>query len=133
MDSLIKIFVYGTLKPNYANYNLYCRGQTISEIPAYTYGSLYLLPGLGYPALSEGTGVVWGYLFFFDNANILKDLDILEDYQSDRNESENEYQRKLIEVYKQENEKTEKAWAYLMKLEKIKSYGGIPIESGNFN
>jgi gamma-glutamylcyclotransferase (GGCT)/AIG2-like uncharacterized protein YtfP len=133
MDSLIKIFVYGTLKPNYANYNLYCRGQTISEIPAYTYGTLYLLPGLGYPALSEGTGMVRGYLFFFDNVDILKDLDILEDYQSDRNESENEYQRKLIEVYKQENEKTEKAWTYLMKLEKIKSYGGIPIESGNFN
>ncbi len=74
-----------------------------------------------------------GTYFFFENADILKDLDILEDYQSDRNQRENEYQRKLIEIYKQENQNIEKAWAYLMKLEKIKSYGGIPIESGNFN
>jgi gamma-glutamylcyclotransferase (GGCT)/AIG2-like uncharacterized protein YtfP len=47
---MISVFVYGTLKPNEANYQKYCAGKVIREIKAFTWGQLFHL-SLGYPAI----------------------------------------------------------------------------------
>lgn len=47
--SLLRLFVYGSLKRGFNNHNLYCRGVRSVEV-AHTPGKLYRMP-TGYPAL----------------------------------------------------------------------------------
>ena len=118
-----QVFVYGTLKPGEYNYQKYCQGKTIAEIPAYTIGELYHLAP-GYPAITEGNRRVEGYLLSFAGDDILKSLDILEGY-SDRDASEcNDYNRQLIEVYSLSGEPLAQAWGYIMSKKNIAAFGG---------
>jgi gamma-glutamylcyclotransferase (GGCT)/AIG2-like uncharacterized protein YtfP len=48
--SLLKIFVYGTLKHGFSNHDYFCR-HAVSINPALTWGRLYDLP-YGFPALA---------------------------------------------------------------------------------
>ncbi|MEM7595915.1 MAG: gamma-glutamylcyclotransferase [Cyanobacteria bacterium P01_A01_bin.83] len=36
-SSILDVFVYGTLKPGYANHGAYCEGKITSSTPAYSY------------------------------------------------------------------------------------------------
>ena len=118
-----QVFVYGTLKPGEYNYQKYCQGKTIAEIPAYTIGELYHLAP-GYPAMTEGNRQVEGYLLSFANKDILQSLDILEGY-SERNAPElNDYNRELITVYSLSDEPLGEAWVYVMSIKNIAAFGG---------
>ena len=127
----IKVFVYGTLKPGEANYRHYCQGKIKTPISAYTFGSLYSLP-LGYPAMTKGKNRVWGFLLEFDDFEILKSLDRLEDYQEQRACDLNLYYRSLTLVYSVDNLPIALAWTYYMKLERVIQYGGTKVTSGNW-
>ncbi len=129
--SILKVFVYGTLKPGERNYQRFCLGKVQSEIPCYTKAILYNLP-LGYPAMIEGENKVQGFLLTFGNADLLNSLDRLEGYQPQRNSSLNEYYRRMVAVYNPEDEYLDEAWAYFMTLGKIKKYQGTIITSGNW-
>ena len=133
MTRLLKVFVYGTLKPNQSNYIAYCQGHVIAQQEAYTLGNLYYLQSLGYPAMTEGTGRVYGYLLYFEKWELLEQLDELEDYRPDRPEQANEYQRRLAKVYISQADQTEEAWTYFMDPDKILHYHGTLLESGYFN
>jgi gamma-glutamylcyclotransferase (GGCT)/AIG2-like uncharacterized protein YtfP len=89
---MLKVFVYGTLKPGEANYQRYCGFQVVDAKKAYTFGKLFALP-MGYPAMTLGHSLVYGYLLTFLEQKVLNNLDILEDYQPSRQMSENLYNR----------------------------------------
>ena len=125
----INVFVYGTLKPGERNYLKYCIGKTIKETKAYTWGHLYHLP-LGYPAMTEGSKKIEGYLLTFSEPNILSILDELEDYDRARSPELNEYYRQQVPVYNLADDFLEKAWIYLMNLAKIEKLQGNLLNSG---
>ena len=65
-----RVFVYGTLKPDQANFEKYCAGKVIAQQQAIAYGELFLLP-MGYPAMIVGNSPVYGYLLSFKYDSIL--------------------------------------------------------------
>ncbi|MFM7603033.1 MAG: gamma-glutamylcyclotransferase [Pseudanabaena sp.] len=127
--ALCYVFVYGTLKPNEANFETYCAGKFHSQQQAIAYGDLFALP-MGYPAMTVGNAQVHGYLLSFPDASILEALDELEDYQSDRASHENLYDRRLIEVFDLQGESLEMAWAYFMELAQVTKFAGIAQPDG---
>lgn len=133
MTHPFSVFVYGTLKPKKSNYAAYCQEKVISAVKAYTWGEIYHLKRLGYPAMTQGKNQVQGYLLSFDDLAVLYWLDRLESYQEQRSPSENEYNRYLIEVYEPLNDQyLGQAWAYFMDITLIQSYGGERLPSGEW-
>ena len=126
---MLKVFVYGTLKPGEANYQDYCQGKVIEIIKAQTKGKLFDL-SIGYPAMIEGNSIVKGFLLTFAHANHLALLDQLEDYDPQGQEYNNIYYRQEILVTKDTGESLGTAWGYFMSLQKVKQLGGLPIKSG---
>lgn len=128
-DKILKIFVYGTLKPGERNYQHYCdRAILVQE--AIAYGKLYHLP-MGYPAaIFPACYLVRGYLLTFDDLTVLQALDELEDYDPRQPISQNLYQRSQIEVYNLKFESLGKAWTYAMSQQNIDAYGGVLIGNG---
>ncbi|BAS54422.1 hypothetical protein NIES2135_03250 [Leptolyngbya boryana NIES-2135] len=128
---MIRVFVYGTLKPGESQYVL-CADRVISSQSAIAHASLYHLQ-LGYPAIVPGNGRTYGYLLTFQNAEI---LEILDDYeQHDPTEIEpfgsgNDYQRQEIEVFDLNQISLGKAWAYVMMQEQVDRLKGVLTPSG---
>ncbi|NDJ23567.1 gamma-glutamylcyclotransferase [Nostoc sp. B(2019)] len=129
LSSLVRVFVYGTLKPGEANYKRYCAGKVADAKPAMLQGKLFALP-MGYPAMTLGDSQVHGYLLSFTNPGILKQLDVLEDYQPHRQMSENLYNRQIIEAYEPKGLSLGYAWVYLMSPERVYQFGGVPQPDG---
>ncbi|MGF1591213.1 MAG: gamma-glutamylcyclotransferase [Pleurocapsa sp.] len=127
--SNVAVFVYGTLKPGEANYAAYCGTKVVSQVTAYTRGSLYALP-MGYPAMSKGESKVYGFLLTFDDSSILASLDQLEGYHEQRTPDLNEYERQLTLVYNHSDRPIGLAWAYYMTTTKIKQQRGKKVSSG---
>jgi gamma-glutamylcyclotransferase (GGCT)/AIG2-like uncharacterized protein YtfP len=127
-SSIVRVFVYGTLKPGESNYQTYCQGKTITEIQAYTKGQLYHLP-LGYPAITVGINKVKGYLLSFSSNNILISLDCLENYQENRASKYNDYYRQKVFVYSFSDRYLGTAWCYLMTQKKVAEFQGQPLNS----
>lgn len=128
----IKVFVYGTLKPGEANYQHYCESKVKTQTPAYTLGNLYALP-FGYPAMTVGKNQVRGVLLEFSDSNVLSSLDRLEDYQEQRASNLNEYYRSLTSVYGLDDRPITQAWAYYMKSDRVRQYGGTEVVSGDWS
>lgn len=115
---MVKVFVYGTLKPGEANYQRYCAIQVVDAKKAYAFGQLFALP-MGYPAMTLGDSLVYGYLLAFVDAKVLNNLDILEDYQPSRQRTENLYNRQEVEIYDLQGRSLGIAWVYLMTPQQI--------------
>ncbi|WP_009634195.1 gamma-glutamylcyclotransferase family protein [Synechocystis sp. PCC 7509] len=127
---MLKVFVYGTLKPGERNYHLFGAAKVIEVQQAIAYGKLYNLP-MGYPAaIFPESYLVRGYLLTFLQRAFLQALDELEDYDPSQPTSQNLYQRHQIEVYKYNKESLGKAWTYSMNQQQINGYGGIFISDG---
>ncbi|MBV6625513.1 MAG: gamma-glutamylcyclotransferase [Rivularia sp. (in: Bacteria)] len=125
----LRVFVYGTLKPGEANYELYCSHKVVDAQKAWVRGELYALPQ-GYPAMTQGDNVVHGYLLSFANPEILSSLDELEDYSPQRLHSENLYNRIQVEIFDLENNSLGEAWVYLMDFAKVRQLKGTPQTNG---
>ncbi len=127
---MLKVFVYGTLKPGESNYQQYCSDRVSSVVPAWVTGKLFALP-LGYPALlwDETGKSVQGYLLTFPTLEILQELDQLEEYQEQRPPKENAYQRRTIEVFTNSTS-LGMAWIYVMELGLIHQLGGVFLPEG---
>lgn len=138
MSELLKVFVYGTLKPSEANYDRYCKPWVIEAKAAIAYGRLYDLP-IGYPALTGGNFPVFGFLLYFDSPEILIKLDELEDYQPDRPIEANEYFRTKTDVFASgidaeftDPPRLEQAWVYQMRPALIDQLGGVWLPEGEW-
>jgi gamma-glutamylcyclotransferase (GGCT)/AIG2-like uncharacterized protein YtfP len=128
---MLRVFVYGTLKPGQSNHSAYCGDRTTTIQPAKVRGQLFDLL-MGYPGMVAGKGWVKGYLLSFTDEAVLADLDRLEDYQRDRPSQDNEYQREWVEVFDEDERSQGFAWAYFMSVENVKRYGGTWITDGEW-
>jgi gamma-glutamylcyclotransferase (GGCT)/AIG2-like uncharacterized protein YtfP len=126
---MLKVFVYGTLKPGECNYQRLCAGKVVEEERAIAYGTLFCLP-VGYPAMTSGNTPIQGYLLTFADPDILSALDRLEGYHPHRPMEHNEYNRQLIETFNLSKQILGTAWAYFMSPERVRSYGGILLPAG---
>lgn len=126
LDSILPVFVYGSLKAGEFNYKRYLEGKVLDSTPkrARIKASLYDMPYKGYPALlveNFSTAWVYGEIFeLLDFELTLSNLDALEGYVG-VDHPDNEYERSVvtIEVW-QEHTKTfvaQKAFVYLYRIE----------------
>lgn len=128
--NLLKVFVYGTLKPGERNYQYYCADKVVEIQEAIAYGKLFALL-LGYPAaIFPENYLVRGYVLSFFDFTVLAALDELEDYHPNRASSQNDYQRHQVEVYNSNLDPLGKAWNYSMSQQKIAAYGGVFLKNG---
>jgi len=127
----INVFVYGTLKPDESNYVL-CADRVISSKPAIAHAYLYHLP-LNYPAIVPGDAITYGYLLTFTDHTI---LEILDDYEQHEPTaiapfgSDNDYERREIEVLDLQGDPIGLAWAYVMRADQIDRLNGSLIPGG---
>lgn len=128
-SALLRVFVYGTLKPGEANYEFYCASEVVDVKKAWTRGELYALPQ-GYPAMTQGSNSVYGYLLSFNDSKVLNNLDQLEDYHPQRLASENLYNRTQIEIFDLESNSLGLAWVYLMSSAKVYQLKATPQTDG---
>jgi gamma-glutamylcyclotransferase (GGCT)/AIG2-like uncharacterized protein YtfP len=134
---VLKVFVYGTLKPGEENYLSYCAGKVVETLPAFAIGKLFGLPQ-AYPAMTLGDSAVYGYLLSFADCEVLNDLDELEDYQPSRQKSKNLYNRQQIEIFDLKGDVTTLpqyrslglGWVYLMEASLVFQLGGTPQDDG---
>ncbi|WP_434296129.1 gamma-glutamylcyclotransferase family protein [Clostridium sporogenes] len=110
------LFVYGSLRDGFFNFDKYIKDQVTSRKLGKIKGILYHMPNKGYPAVLEGNEEVIGEIIELKNWNEnLEILDNMENYISEGNKN-NEYNRELVEVEIIESEDKGKkvtAFAYL--------------------
>lgn len=115
MTQKFKVFVYGTLKPNYSNYNsLNIKERSIKEKPGYVKGKLIDLGS--FPGLVKGNNKIFGVIIYFNDSKLLKDMDMLEGFKLPNSPS-NLYNREEVCVYDEENDKViSRAYIYFLNL-----------------
>lgn len=106
-----RIFVYGSLREGFFNYDKYLKGNVKSSELAKVKGKVYHMPYKGYPAIFEAEGYVQGEVMDLeDYEKTMKALDEMEGFYGVNN-PKNEYDRKLVEVYL-DNGQVESCYAY---------------------
>ena len=134
----MKVFVYGTLKPGEINFERLFHSTEVVSTPAMITGKLYQIPfytekySRGYPAMTLGEGWVEGYLFEFENAEMLEQLDQLEGYQEGRSPEANDYQRQCLPIFTLEKECLTEAWVYVMTQEQLARAGGFSLNRSSW-
>lgn len=126
---MLKVFVYGTLKPGEENYPFYCAKKVVKVERAIALGKLFDLQ-VGYPAMTFGDSRVYGYLLSFAQETVLEELDELEDYQPTRQTLKNLYNRHQVEIYNYQGDTLGVAWVYVMSEEKVHQMGGVILPNG---
>ncbi len=108
-----KIFVYGSLREGFHNYEKYLTGQVVKNEVGTVRGELFELKGLGYPALLQGTNEVVGEIMTLkgDVKAIMQTLDELECYFGENNLT-NEYDKITSSVFNTETKKQEQLPVY---------------------
>lgn len=130
-DVVLRVFVYGTLKPGEINYRRYCAGKVLTAVPAIARGQLFHLC-LGYPGMTAGDEPVHGVVLSFNDRSILTALDRLEDYDPHRDPADNEYQRCQIEVVDLKGRSLGQVWTYQMAPAKIRQFRGVHLPDGRW-
>lgn len=139
MSDLIRIFVYGTLKPGESKHSL-CVSQIEEPQPAIAQGQLYHLP-FGYPAMTpDEPGIVHGFVLSFSDATILQDLDDYEQHDPasfqihapDLSLQAHQYRRLQIATFHPDQFPLDRAWCYVMTSQQIKALRGQLVSSGKW-
>lgn len=108
-----KIFVYGSLRKDFFNYNKYLSGRVSNPTLAKVKGKLYHMPHKGYPALLDGDDDVIGEIM--EMKDFYKDIvpmDEMEGYVSAEDTSLNEYTRTVMTVKNLETNLEESVYVY---------------------
>ena len=106
-----KIFVYGSLRTGFYNYDKYLKGKVNDAKLGKVKGKLYHMPHKGYPALLEGEDIVIGEVMTIENfEEVMIPMDEMENYYG-VNDSRNEYNRIVMDV-ELEDGKTESCYVY---------------------
>lgn len=94
----IKIFVYGSLRTGFFNYNKYLLGNVSKSELGKVKGKLYHMPHKGYPALIEGDDTICGEIMTLNNfEKVMIAMDEMENYYGINN-PKNEYNRIIMDV-----------------------------------
>lgn len=137
MKKNINIFVYGSLREGFFNYDKYLKGKILSVTPAKINNMIiYHMPYKGYPAIIEGKGTVYGEIMEI-NPSLYKEtvtaMDKMEGFISLDN-PDNEYNKKLFEVEHMNDSKKEQCYVYYYNKdydEKFSSHA-VLINHGNW-
>lgn len=129
---MLRVFVYGSLKPGGKYFDRYCAPYVTKMQEAIVHAQLYDLP-MGYPAIVPGSDPVYGYVYTFEDPEVLRLLDELEDYLPDRPIEQNEYQRKEIETFDLLMQPLGWVWVYEMTQEQVKRLGGVILPEGKWS
>lgn len=108
-----KIFVYGSLREGFFNYDKYLAGKVFPAQLGKVTGKLYHLSHKGYPALLHGDDEVIGEIM--EMKDFYKDIvpmDEMEGYISEENTSLNEYTRTMMVVKNLETKEEEICYVY---------------------
>lgn len=108
-----KIFVYGSLREGFFNYDKYLNGKVSKPTLAMVKGKLYHLSHKGYPALLDGDDEVIGEIM--EMKDFYKDIvpmDEMEGYFSPEDTSLNEYTRTVMTVKNLETNEYEECYVY---------------------
>lgn len=113
-----KIFVYGSLRDGFHNYEKYLTGQVVKNEIGTVNGELFELKGLGYPALLQGTNEVIGEIITLkgDGKDIMLALDKLESYYGENNLT-NEYDKIITPVFNTKTKKHDQLAVYFYNME----------------
>ncbi|MGQ9872520.1 gamma-glutamylcyclotransferase family protein [Leptodesmis sp.] len=139
MSDLIKVFVYGTLKPGEVKHSL-CVNQAAAPYPAIVQGQLYHLP-LGYPAMTlDKAGIVHGFVLSFSDSAILQTLDEYEqhapeyfqEHAPDLSLEAHQYRRLQIATFHLDHSPLDLAWCYVMTSQQITALRGRWVASGDW-
>lgn len=111
----INLFVYGSLREGFFNYNKYLEGKVIEKKDAKLENmKLYHLPYKGYPALTFGEDTVYGEIMVLSEEHYedaMNAMDKLEGFISDNN-PDNEYHKVIFEVENLLTNEKEKCYVY---------------------
>lgn len=92
----MKIFVYGSLRDGFFNFNKYINTSAKKIEMGEVQGKLYAIKGKEYPALLEEDGIVKGEIISLDNCD-MDAMDAMENYFGENNPN-NEYNKIPKEV-----------------------------------
>lgn len=116
MTKEMKLFVYGSLRENFFNYDIYLKGQVIESQIGKIKGKLYHMPNKGYPAVVEGTDDVYGEIISIKNFHEnLESMDKMEGFIGEGHPN-NEYNRVIVDVELVESGGVEQAYSYIYNL-----------------
>ena len=117
----INIFVYGSLREGFFNYNKYLDGKVKSNREAKLENmNLYHMDYKGYPAITHGDGTVLGEIITInesDYESTMKAVDEMEGFISENN-PENEYHKIILEVEDIQTNEKEKCFVYFYNKDK---------------
>lgn len=128
-----KIFVYGSLRTGFFNYNKYLLGKVSDTQIGKVKGNLYHMPNKGYPALLNGNDDVIGEVMTLkDFQSVMIPMDKMENYYG-VNDSRNEYNRVIMDV-ELSNGVIESCYVYYyaMNDKEIFEENSIHIENGDW-
>lgn len=115
MSKNINLFVYGSLREGFFNYDLYLKGKVKSiRLAKITGFELYHMPYKGYPAVLPGNNTIIGEVVEIEDYNYdstLKAMDEMEGFLGEGNPN-NEYTRKLVKVKLTDDESYEECYSY---------------------
>ena len=118
---VINLFVYGSLREGFFNYNKYLDGKVIEKKDAKLENmKLYHLPYKGYPALTYGEDTVFGEIMVLGEKHYdetMNAIDKMEGFISEKN-PENEYHKVIFEVENLHTNQKEECFVYFYNKEK---------------
>ncbi|ABG86722.1 gamma-glutamylcyclotransferase family protein [Clostridium perfringens] len=129
-----KIFVYGSLRTGFFNYEKYLKGKVIKSELGRVKGTLYHMSKKGYPALIEGDGFVYGEVMtIIDYENVINAIDLMEGYLG-VNKKNNEYNRIEMDVEILGKKSSEKCYVYYYGMNDKDDFenNSILIQDGNW-
>ena len=128
----MKIFVYGSLREGFFNFNKYINSAAKKIELGEVIGKLYAIKDQEYPALLEENGTVIGEIITVENCD-LKAIDNMENYFGENNPN-NEYNKIKKEIKNLETGEIEILDVYVYNTTNPKfSYNNlIPIASGDW-
>ncbi len=126
----INLFVYGSLREGFFNYNTYLANRVIEKKEAQLENmNLYHMPYKGYPAITLGNDVVAGEIMVLKEEyyeETMKAMDEMEGFISENNPN-NEYHKVILEVENLHTNKKEKCFVYFYNKDRDKLFEGSAI------
>jgi gamma-glutamylcyclotransferase (GGCT)/AIG2-like uncharacterized protein YtfP len=126
----INLFVYGSLREGFFNYNKYLANKVIEKKEARLENMrLYHMPYKGYPAITLGDDVVAGEIMVIKEdcyEETMKAMDEMEGFLGENN-PDNEYHKVILEVDNLLANKKEKCFVYFYNKDRDKLFESSAI------
>ncbi|WP_291735320.1 gamma-glutamylcyclotransferase family protein [Clostridium sp.] len=133
----INLFVYGSLREGFFNYDKYLSGKISKKMNAKLNNvELYHMPYKGYPAIINGQDSILGEIMVINEADYdstLEAMDAMEGFLGEGN-PENEYHKMIFEVENLESNEIESCYVYFYNKDKdeLFDYKAVYLPNGDW-